>query len=266
MSQLANAELNRRAREWLHVQASENGFNATFERAKQQLVTERDEDAEALIAVGEFAAIKPMLAATESPGRLLSLVGKYFAASGDDVTARRVWPRIHDAFAQAGETADAQSLRALANVAEALGDHNLAGDAGRLARSRPEPESSFGDAVGNFVYRTLGYAPDATKGRLRLRLRLPHGWTHLFVQNLHMGDALMRLTYTRVGPERRYEVEQFAGAIPITLILEVELDAAVVNASVDGKRADLNVTVVGAGVVVPVQIVLDAPRLVTLMS
>lgn len=266
MTPLAKAELNRRAREWLHVETSDNEFNAAFESAKRRLITNRDMDADALMAVGEFAAIRSLLASAESPQELARLLGKYVAASGDDATARRTWPRIQDGFAQIGETADAQTLRALAHIAEALGDRDLAGAAARLAPTRPESENAFADPVTEFVYATLGYAPDAAKGRLRLRLRLPVGWTHLTVQNLRIGDALLRLTYTHAGAERRYEFEQFAGAIPITLILEALLDAPLASAKVDGTHADLNVAVVGPGVVVPVQIVLDAPRVVELAS
>lgn len=265
MTPLATAELSRRAHEWLRVETSDHEFNARFESAKLQLATDRAADAEALIAVGEFAAIRRMLASAEAPQRLLNLLGHYFAASGDDATARRIWARIQDAFTQFGEAADARTLRALANAAEALGDRTMAGDAARLARARAEPADSFADSISEFVYGVLGYAPDAAKGRLRLRLRLPESWTHLTVQNMRMGDALLRLAYTRVGPERRYEVEQFAGAIPLTLIFEVELAAAAVRAQVDGSPADLNVARAGAGLVVPVQIVLDAPRVVQLV-
>lgn len=110
------------------------------------------------------------------------------------------------------------------------------------------------------IYALLGPQPDAARDRLTLRAELPAGWHSCTISNLHMGDAAFDATLQRHGAALRIEVEQTEGALPATLILEATVRAPVARVEVDGRPADLALRPAADRVVVPVQLVLDAPR------
>lgn len=110
------------------------------------------------------------------------------------------------------------------------------------------------------VYELLGPAPDAARDRLTLRVELPAGWTTCRARNLRMGDAAFDAAMTHVEDGVRIDVEQTEGALPATLILEATVRAPVARIEIDGRTANLALRPAADHVVVPVQLVLDAPR------
>ena len=111
------------------------------------------------------------------------------------------------------------------------------------------------------VYALLGPQPDAARDRLTLHAELPAGWRSCVIRNLHMGDAAFDARLQRDDGALRIEVEQTEGALPATLILEATVRAPVARVEVDGRQADLALRPAADHVVVPVQLVLDAPRM-----
>ena len=258
MAQTSTAELDRRAREWLHVETSDQDFNAAFAAAQAQVDPQSPDDVEALIALGEFVAARRLIPALEPAERFLHVLGRYFAASGDDALARALWPRVVAAARAAGGDADTQ--RAIALVAESIGEAPVSW------MSMLQKEEWSTGFISAFAGDILGYAPDAYKGRLRLRPDFPQRWNAATVRNIHMGDSLIQLQYEQEAGCMRFRVEQVAGAVPVTLIFEPLLTERIESVSVDGVPADLNISVVGGRVVAPVQIVLDAARHVELTT
>ena len=119
--------------------------------------------------------------------------------------------------------------------------------------------------VNGFVYGLLGAEPDAVKGRLRLRPQLPASWDRLEVRHFRMGDAVIALTCARDGDRHAFRLEQEEGAVPVTVVFEPMLPAPrLAAARVDGVDAELDSRPHGERMLVPVQIVLDAERVVEL--
>ncbi len=119
--------------------------------------------------------------------------------------------------------------------------------------------------VNGFVYGLLGAEPDGVKGRLHLRPQLPASWDRLEARRIRMGDAAIALTCTRDGDRHTFRLEQEEGAVPVTVVFEPLLPARrLVAARVDGVDAELDPRPHGERMLVPVQIVLDAERVVEL--
>lgn len=119
--------------------------------------------------------------------------------------------------------------------------------------------------VNGFVYGLLGVEPDAVKGRLRLRPQLPASWDRLEMRRIRMGDAVVAMTCTRDGDRHVFRLEQEEGAVPVTIVFEPMLPAPrLAAARVDGVSAELDPRPHGERMLVPVQIALDAERVVEL--
>ena len=134
----------------------------------------------------------------------------------------------------------------------------------RVQSAAASAESEDEIAVCAFValaYGLLGPQPDAARDRLTLHAELPAGWQSCTIRNLHMGDAAFDVTLEGDVGAIRIEVEQTEGALPATLILEATVRAPVARVEVDGRAADLALRPAVDHVVVPIQLVLDAPRL-----
>jgi hypothetical protein len=130
-----------------------------------------------------------------------------------------------------------------------------------------ERAEAFVACVNGFMDGVLRIEPDAPRLRLTLRPRLPPAWDSLKVERIRMGDALVSFRYERAGQEHCVKVEQTAGAMPATLILEMALQAnALAGASVDGHTAVLDARLHRERLHVPVQLVLDAPRELRLIT
>lgn len=126
----------------------------------------------------------------------------------------------------------------------------------------PEVAPDQTNPIVHFACGMLGFRPDAARGRLRLRPRLPDAWTFARIENLRIGDALISLRYDRTPRVVRFQIEQIAGAIPVRLIFEPIVRGRIETAAVDGVPADLNFIVMADEVMAPVQIMLDAVRVV----
>jgi hypothetical protein len=61
-------------------------------------------------------------------------------------------------------------------------------------------------------------------------------------------------------------IDQQSGAIPITLLLQPVLTAAPARVTIDGHPAQLQPRATASGVMVPVQLLLDAPRTVVMIG
>jgi len=114
------------------------------------------------------------------------------------------------------------------------------------------------------VAGVLGCDPDAERGRLRLRLHVPEAWPAWGVERLRVADAAVELRVERDAGNVEITVDQVSGPLPLTLILEPTVHAPVAAALVDGRPAELALRPLPDRVVAPVQLVLDAPRQLTL--
>lgn len=263
MGKVTRAELHRRAREWLHIEFHDAAQTAAFEAAKRALTPTSPDHLHALIAVGEFPWVRALLSTIEEPDAFLRALGAYFSASADDGLVRAVWDRVV-AMVRANETGTAkETLESLAIAAEAIGDRTLAGELNGRAKAA-QPAVQQPDEILELVYGTLGYAPDAPKGRLLLRPEIDPGWNRLTVRNLHIGDALIDFDYVRTEGRMEFSFVQSAGAYPIRLIFEPILSVAVTSAYVDGTPASLDFRPHRDRILIPVQIMLDDRRVVGL--
>jgi hypothetical protein len=230
----------------------------------------------ASLAIGDrqFArALLPFLADME----YLILVARHFLWSGEDAVLRAELARIdrtlqevapfaelHElaiALESIGAGAEAAAVRARATNAE----HRLlpvwdTDDCNELPISHPAHTVNF------FMHGLLGAAPDAARGRLRLRLCLPDWIDRLKVENIRMADALITLRYESDGNSTRCSIEQVAGAMPVRLIFEPTFSSALSAVFVDDVAADLAWQPLGARVVAPVQLMLDHERVVRFES
>jgi hypothetical protein len=207
----------------------------------------------------------------------LVLVARYFLWSGNDGLLRAELPRIDEALREVEPFAE---LHELAIALESIGaDAEASAVRARCANSPrrilPDwdahdcnqlPAAAPADTVNVFVHALLGVAPDAPRGRLRVRLCLPDWLEALSVENLRMGDALVLLQCTREGDHFSYIAEQTAGALPIRLIFEPTFTTPIKSVSVDDVAADLAIQPYHDRVIAPVQLVLDHQRVLRFMT
>jgi hypothetical protein len=110
----------------------------------------------------------------------------------------------------------------------------------------------------------LGVDPDAARGRIALRPLIAIDLLPFFdLYGVRTGDAEFRVRTDRASSLVRFTLEQTSGPVPFQLVFEPRLCVARVRAcKVDGEPADLDVRRAGSHWVAPVQLTLDAPRLV----
>jgi hypothetical protein len=163
-------------------------------------------------------------------------------------------PRLADGTV-ASEFAAAGAALAAGEIEPALG--RLLTD----CADGPEPAAAAA-AVYGLAGGLLGLEADGFRHRLRVRPALGPGWTLLEVGPIHVGDAEVRLRITAGAGGIRIVATPEAGAVPVRLILEPRLPQrdARLSARVDGQPADLQATPLGRLMAVPVQLALDAPR------
>jgi hypothetical protein len=262
MRDLKGAEVQRRAREWLRIEFDDADRTAAFETAKHSLSPDDPGDIPALIAVGEFGWVRTLLPRVDESRLFLESFGAYFMASADDALARASWPRIVAMLESQNDFPAADTLRSLVAAAEAVGDRASAASLTERARTASVAPTQPLDLISSTAYETLGYAPDAPKGRLVLRPQIDPAWTRLQIQNVHIGDALIAVEYSRIDGHMTFAITQVAGAYPIRLIFEPILALRVAKAFVDGTAASLDFRPHGDRIIIPVQIMLDERRVV----
>jgi glycogen debranching enzyme len=127
----------------------------------------------------------------------------------------------------------------------------------------PDQAWSTAMTVAPLVYGLLGAEPDAARNRLRLRPQLPDAWDRFEARMLRMGDAAISLRYERHQQHHVFRLEQERGAVPVRVILEPVLAGrGLRHALVDGQPASLGTVPFAGRMIVPVQLVLDAERVV----
>lgn len=221
----------------------------------------------ALLAAGRFERVRDALRAGPATDALPLVLARYVAWTGDLRTAAGLWEKARSAMdtllAGGDDALKLATCAELASTATDLGDPQLAarlhGTARKLRDAGTVGISAAGDAdvVHRFVHVALGAEPDATRHRLRLRPRVGGG---LEVRQVRFGDGSVSLRVEVSGRGVSCVVEQDAGAIPATVLLEPVVAGSLVSATVDGKPAELAPRSHEGGTLVPVQLVLDEAR------
>ncbi len=224
----------------------------------------------ASLAIGDRDFSRALVGKLEQEDYLV-LSARYFLWSGFEVLLRAQLPRINEVLAQCEPFAEmhdlAIALESIGANAEAAAVRTRSADAQRRVLPDWEAENNIwlpagapADTVNVFMHTMLGVAPDAARGRLRLRPHWPDWLERVKVHNLRLADALVTLEFDRTGNETRYVVEQVAGAMPVRLIFEPRFAHLVSAVEIDGVSADLQLQPMGGGVVAPVQLMLDHAR------
>lgn len=249
------------------------------------------------------AAVGPAVNATgardeersAADARWLLLIARYLAWTGDRVLMKEQWERVRSRAgpimragpesARLSRDLRRRALEELAVAAEDVGDRALArrareavGDETPAPAVRWEPVVPGGlggipggadialesaAVIEDLVEGVLGAEPDAPRGRLVLRPRLPVTWSTCVIRGLSMGEVVVEVAYRTEAGSHRWAVRQRRGGAPITLIFEPEMPGVrLAGARVDGVEAELDVVVVEGRVRVSVQLVLDHERAV----
>jgi hypothetical protein len=224
----------------------------------------------ASLAIGDRQFARALLEQLRGENYLI-LAARHFLWSGDDVLLRIHLPQINrtlpdvEPFAEMHELAVA--LESIGANAEIGVVRERAANAQRRILPRWEehdcnflPAANAADTVNTFVHAMLGVAPDAARGRLRLRPCLPEWLSSLTIQNLRMGDSLVWIRYEEDARGVTYVIEQIAGAMPVRLIFEPTFNAQIANVVIDGQPAELNLQMIDSRMVAPVQVMLDNER------
>ena len=210
---------------------------------------------DARLASGDFESVLDLLR-TAAPSPALPLfVARYVRWSGDLQSAAAAWSHVmaslEPAFTeQLHPSLRRASLTAIAPTATDLGEAAIAARMLALARQigtadvhagRAPPADADVDRdvqlVSDVAFNTLGIDPDAARGRLRLRPRLDET-DDLIARNIRFADGSVSIHAVRERDVLTIRVEQDAGSIPITLLLEPFVRGTG-PATVDGQAADL---------------------------
>jgi hypothetical protein len=205
---------------------------------------------------------------------------------GDPRTAGRLHGTVRDAMRQLrqrlsgrGDEPAGAALRHLAAAAgfdeppisapAALGSGSANPEAGNRrgadgAAAAPGFSADDAELVLYVAHGQLGLDADATRHRLRLRPVLP-ATGRVFIRSIGFGDATISIVVTAADGMVRIELEQDSGALPVTALLEPAVESATLHdAAVDGTPASLTPRPWAGRLLVPVQLVLDAPRTLVL--
>jgi hypothetical protein len=243
------------------------------------------------LAVGDFSAARQVLTdldhntAVEQDGSCyLLLIARYFAATGDIDRVRAAWPRVKARLAEASSSAPL--LRELADTASSIGEradqaelleaaqHNPIGDPTLDLYARPAWSDLRVDARGfafpengirAVVHDLIGFTPDASKYRVELRPTIPPDWSTLEVDNLRCGDGTLGLRYLRAGEKHTYRLIPGLGPVPFRVVFEPRVRGERISSvRLDDRPVNLDLRKIGGAWACPVQIDLDADRIITI--
>jgi hypothetical protein len=196
------------------------------------------------------------------------VAARYCAWTADIATITAIWPALRErVIALMRDTAvpgRALMCAELERTATDVGDAQLAAELHRCARTATgEQRHIMNDdprTILDIVHDVVGAEPDAVRGRLRLRPRLPVGARSLALHGLAFADGDVSLRVRRDDDGIVCNVEQDAGALPFTVLLEPYIDGDVRATRIDGLPARLDTRALDDGRVVPVQLVLEQQR------
>lgn len=209
---------------------------------------------DARLASGDFESVLDLLRTAAPSPALPMFVARYVRWSGDLRSAAAAWSHVVASLEppfteQLDPSLRRASLTAIAPTATDLGEAVLAARLLALARQigtevhagGAPPAEADGDRdvqlVSDVAFNTLGIDPDAARGRLRLRPRLDET-DDLTARNIRFADGSVSIHAVRERDVLTIRVEQDAGSIPITLLLEPFVRGTG-PATVDGQPADL---------------------------
>lgn len=226
---------------------------------------------DARLACGDFEGVLATLLDADAAAALPLFLARYVRWSGDLHAAAAIWGRVLAALdltlSELGDEYSTSLRRGtcteLAPVATDLGDVQLAArlhGIARTAETAPIPVEGAADAlvIRDAAFHTIGIDPDAARGRLRLRPRLDR-MDELRVRGIRFGDGSISLSADRSDSMLTIRVQQDAGSIPVTVLLEPFL-LEPGSATMDGQPAELVAQNVADGTILPVQLVLDETR------
>jgi hypothetical protein len=116
--------------------------------------------------------------------------------------------------------------------------------------------------VERYVGGLFGVDPDAARHRVSVSPRLPPDFARLELTGLRVADAELDLAVDHAGQSVRYHLVQNAGAVPLRAVLTCRVHASPGRILVDGRDAGLDVAQEGGVWTIPVQVDLDAARVV----
>lgn len=219
-------------------------------------------------------ALPPALIATalREAARLADAAGARGRAAilgADALRVERVGDTITDATPALADPREPAEERALASaLLAAFRDdpsvENARATVATLARRLPLCGDSIAAALTVDAVATgaLGIEADAGRGRITLAPRLAALPDAFEIGELTVADAAFRMAVDRTPVGCRIEIEQTAGSFPFNLILSPRVPLAGPCAcTVDGIDADLNAERRVDDWIVPVQLSLDAPRI-----
>ncbi|HEX6133607.1 MAG TPA: hypothetical protein VFZ24_06580 [Longimicrobiales bacterium] len=221
----------------------------------------------ARLACGDFEGVHDLLHDPPPAPVLPIVVARFVRWTGEVRAAAALWSRVVPAVTALADSGDTALRRAtydeLAATATDVGDPQMAAHLLALARREPDarpdaPSDSAVELIRHTAFDLLGLDPDAARGRLRLRPRTD-AYDALETRHIRFGDAAISFSAVRDAAGVILRIEQDAGSIPVTVLLEPFV-AKAEGAEVDGKPADLVARDIAGGSIVPVQIVLDRER------
>jgi hypothetical protein len=112
----------------------------------------------------------------------------------------------------------------------------------------------------------LGLSPDARLGRVRIGPRLPSHLTRFRADGITAGATRLSLIHEREGDTHRFTLEPAAAAVPPSVVFEPAVPGRVREVRVDGRPADLDTRPDGDRTIVPLQVPVDAPRTVEIVT
>ncbi len=228
--------------------------------------------AEAMLASGDAGPARRLIREALGDGPagapVLAVVARYLAWTGDRSTVAAVWDRVlesaEDLAGGPGLSRVAEDIGAAAPAVGGAAPEEI-GTAALLEHLRGSTGPA-GEAAARVLLLTalLGVVPDAPRGRLTLRPRIPDEWSGFRVRNLRVGGCAVEMSCDGDDGVVRYALRQTRGAPPLQVVFEPIVPARVRAARVDGVPAELAVAREGRSWQAPVQLVLDTDRTVEL--
>ena len=116
------------------------------------------------------------------------------------------------------------------------------------------------------VHGMLGVTHDAPAGRLGIAPRMPDHITAFVARGITLGASSVELAYERSRSTHLLRLRPEIATIPPLIVLEPTVIGRVTTVRIDGRPADLDIRFDGERSVVPVQLPLEGPREVEIVT